>query len=322
MKMKNEKYVAFTDSIADTNTKAAYLFIMKLFDKKEIDLDTVTDKKSLIQALLALKINNLNNSSTARSTIMNYARFTNNFELFNMIDSMAVYDIWKISKPNAKASLVSGDDIVRMCNLTQRITNGKDNQLYISSLLRAVYEGIWEESFEVLANLRGSDVGIGQVKLIYSNGDCNDFTISQQLSKDLKTVAANRHWDRVNGRGSFDIPIDGKYDDSVFKVEHRNNANEDEIYMRVYRRKLISITKEYVDYSIAPMNIFMSGIINRVSALLEDKGLILQTVFIENHEIGISVIKKELQRCHCKMSYREFKRFVNGHVFLDSSMNE
>ena len=322
MKIQNEQYAAFIDSISDINTRSAYLYFIKLLDEHNVDLATITDKDSLIQTLLALKINNLNNSSTARSTIMNYARFTKNLELFNMIDSMTVNDIWNISKPYAKASLVSDDDIVQMCNLTHRITNGKENQLYISSLLKAIYEGIWEENFEVLANLRMSDVDSNRVKLTYSNGDCNYFSVSKQLLKDLKTVAAEKNWYRVNGQGSFGIPIEGKYEDSVFKVEHRNNANEDEIYMRVYRRKLIAITKEYANYSIAPMNIFMSGIINRVSVLLEDKGLLLQTVLINNHEIGISVIKQELQRCHCSMSYSAFKKFVCGHVFLCSSINE
>ena len=116
-------------------------------------------------------------------------------------------------------------------------------------MLRAVYEGIWDEKFEVLANLRGSDVGDGTVKLTYNDGECNDFAISQQLSNDLKIVAAEKNWYRVNGRGSFCIPIYGRFEDSVFKVERRNNLDRPDLYMFSYRRKLISITKEYVNYS-------------------------------------------------------------------------
>ena len=319
MEFNNDKYVEFIDTITEKNSKKIIYFHMKEIDRQNIELESITDFESLEKMILSLKINNLNSLASLKQTLLNYSRFIGDMKLFKVVDSIDCYKEWGRIKSNAKPSILSINDMEQIYNKIAekaRFAADNTNDLYIVSLLMAIFEGIWESDFEVISNLRGSDIHGNMVTLRYSDGTIRDFQISETLANNMMQLTKKRMWHRINGNSDFYIPISGKYPDSVFKVEFRKGSNSDIIYSSSYKRKIRSAIKDYANLSISPTNLYMSGIIYRVSELLKEKKLSLQSVLENNTTVGTEIIKKELIRCNYNGRYYLFKKFVNGHVFL------
>ena len=316
MELTKDKYINFIDSIKDKNTKSVFYYYVKTIDKQNINLDEIVNQASLDKILPLLRINSMSSLLSFRATVIAYARFSNNIELFKMIDQINLKETWERIKSNAKPSIISFEDIEMICKKTEIEALDRVNGVYVSSLLMAIYEGIWEENFDVIANLRGSDIHGNSVTLNYSNGTVCNFEITQQLADNMLELSKISVLYRNNKNASFPVDISGRYFDSVFKMEHRNGNDLINAYNFVYRRKVKNAIKKYANQTVSPKNIYMSGIIYRVSKLLQEINMDLQSVLQDNDSIGVEIIKNELIRCNYNGKYSHFKIYVFGHVYL------
>ena len=64
------------------------------------------------------------------------------------------------------------------------------------------------------------------------------------------------------------IPSTSVNSDSVFKIENRSTASSDS-YRFTYYAKLRKIAKEYLEYSLLPLQLYTSGIMYRIKSELE-----------------------------------------------------
>ena len=107
----------------------------------------------------------------------------------------------------------------------------------------------------------------------------------------------------------------GVYKDSVFKIEDRSTASNDS-YKFTYYAKLRKIAKEYVEYSILPLQLYTSGIMHRIKTELYKNEITLEEAFANNcrDKIANFIISKELIRCNSGIEVPNFRELVKGHL--------
>jgi hypothetical protein len=103
--------------------------------------------------------------------------------------------------------------------------------------------------------------------------------------------------------------------DSVFKIEDRNTSS-DGSYRFAYYAKLRKIAKEYVEYSLLPLQLYTSGIMHRIKIELDKNDITLEEAFMDNsrNRIAHLIIQKELLRCNSSIEMGNFREIVKGHL--------
>jgi hypothetical protein len=147
------------------------------------------------------------------------------------------------------------------------------------------------------------------------NGNEYELLISNELAKDLKKLAEINIWERRNRFGTCQIKTTGLYKDSCFKVETRKNASQYS-YRYTYYRILRKISKEYLEYSILPLELYISGIMHRIEIDLNRHDIELQEAFSsrnKNRTVN-KIISEELRRCNCNTEVKNFREIVIGHL--------
>ncbi|MBQ4323227.1 MAG: HNH endonuclease, partial [Clostridia bacterium] len=176
------------------------------------------------------------------------------------------------------------------------------------------------DDLSVIKNLRSSDVEDNVVTLLEDSGYKYKIKVSNDLAKNLKTLAAIDIWERPNPYGICRVDMRGLYGDSVFKIEHRVTAVDDS-YRFSYYAKLRKIAREYIGYPLLPLQLYTSGIMHRINYLLDKNSIIIQEAFEDNcrNRMAHSIISAELIRCNNKIDFSNFRELVKGHldVFMD-----
>ena len=109
--------------------------------------------------------------------------------------------------------------------------------------------------------------------------------------------------------------MSGAYPDSVFKTEKRVTASEDS-YRFSYYARLRKITKEYLEYSLLPLQLYTSGMMYRIKIELEKNKISLEEAFSKNsrNRTAHMIIEKELIRCNSGIEIGNFRELVKGHI--------
>lgn len=307
--MKNE-YIDFLDSVENKNIKEARRYSIKILDRQNIDLDAIKDIESLIK-IFNSDINSKNTAKILKNTIEEYSRYSDNMELYSLVCQIDVNKIWDTIKHNSRPVLFLYPEFKKIYDDLKYERNND----YIQALWLSVFEGIYNEDLSVLSNLRASDIDRNTVSLRDNNGGIFQIEISDELVNKLIKVSKINEWQRQNRHGYFSIQIDGKYSDSVFKVEHRADVSE-KSYMKSYRLKFETITKYYVGYAVSIKNIYISGIIYRISREMEKIGLDFMTALSFNDPKGVKIIRNELNKSYYKSKKEHFKQYVLSHNFI------
>ena len=139
--------------------------------------------------------------------------------------------------------------------------------------------------------------------------------VSERLAKDLKQLATIDKWLRPNRFGLCQVDMNGVYSDSVFKVESRT-TNSETSYRFAYYSKLRKISKEYVGYSLLPLQLYTSGIMHRIKTELNKNDISLEEAFADNsrNRMAHLIISKELLRCNSNIEVGNFRELVKGHL--------
>ena len=238
----------------------------------------------------------------------------NNDNAYQIMQSLDKKLLWKKCKPSAKKKFISYEQYQRV--IKDIATYEEYNSLYYELLFSCIYHGVYNDDLSVIKNLRKSDINNdGTVTLNEDNGHSYKLKIPEKLAKDLKQLANINTWQRRNRFGICNVDMRGVYSDSVFKIENRSTASNDSFRFTFYA-KLRKIAKEYLEYSLLPLQLYASGIMYRIKNELEKNGISLEEAFANNsrNRTAHLIIEKELVRCNSGIEIGNFRELVKGHL--------
>lgn len=305
----------FMESIQVPNTAKVVKFVLN-------DVDANIENYSLMeleQFILDLRPSSPKAIITICYVLGLYAKWLqeqsiiNNDNLYQMVQSLNKKSLWLRAKPNAKKKFISYEQYNRVIH---DIGVYEDfNALYYEALFKCIYEGIYNDDLSVIKNLRSSDINDNIITLHEDNGHSYKIKVSEKLASELKQLANINIWERRNRYGICKVDMRGVYKDSVFKIEDRKTASNDS-YKFTYYAKLRKIAKEYLEYSLLPLQLYTSGIMHRIKVELDNNNISLEEAFAQNsrNRMAHLIISKELIRCNSSIEVGNFRELVKGHL--------
>ena len=235
-----------------------------------------------------------------------------NDNLYQMIQSLDRSVLWMKAKPKAPKKFISHKRYLEVVHDIQ--VYEPMNALYYQALFQCLYEGIYNNDMSVIKNLRASQIHGNKVTLEESNGHKYELEISSELCRDLIELSQSDTWERKNRFGIFEMKIQGDYPDSIFKLETRNDNAKSVRFS--YYNKLRKISKEYVEYDLLPMQLYVSGIMYRLRKIFTEHNITLKEAFgnEEKDRMIHQIISKELIRCNYDNEVKAFREMVKGHI--------
>lgn len=305
----------FMESVQVANTAKVVKFVLKDVDANIENYNPM----EMEQFILDLKPSSPKSIITICYVLGLYAKWLQeqgvitDDNLYQMIQSLDKKLLWKKAKPNAKKKFVSHEQYKRVIH---DIGVYEDfNALYYEALFKCIYEGIYNDDLSVIKNLRGSDINNNIITLHEDNGHSYKIKVSEKLASELKQLASINVWERRNRYGVCKVDMRGVYSDSVFKIEDRKTASNSS-YKFTYYAKLRKIAKEYLEYSLLPLQLYTSGIMHRIKIELEKNNIPLEEAFANNsrNRMAHLIISKELIRCNSSIEVGNFRELVKGHL--------
>lgn len=196
------------------------------------------------------------------------------------------------------------------------------NPFYTQTLFLCIYEGVYSRDFSVLINLRAADIHGNTITCRHGDGTSYEIDVSDKLASDLLSLSTTHSWTSRNKHGYCEKGLFGEYHDSCFKVEKREKKNRrnppKETYKTSYRNRLREIVSTEIGYDISAFDIYVSGIMHRISLNLQLQGVSVCDAFSKNNrEITVrQIIGNELRRSNYHGSISQFKQLVEGQLEL------
>lgn len=306
----------FIESIEVSNTAKVVKFVLK-------DVDVNIENFSLMeleQFILDLKPSSPKMIITITYVLGLYAKWlkeqgiVSNDNLYQMIQSLDKKLLWKKAKPSAKKKFISYEQYQTV--VKDIATYEEFNALYYELLFSCIYHGLYNDDLSVIKNLRKSNISDeGIITLQEDNGHTYKLKVPEKLALDLKKLADINIWQRKNRFGTCNVEMRGLYSDSIFKIENRSTASNDS-FRFTYYAKLRKIAKEYLEYSLLPLHLYASGIMQRIKVELDKNNISLKEAFTDNNrnKIAHMIIQKELIRCNSGIEVGNFRELVKGHL--------
>lgn len=242
-----------------------------------------------------------------------YAKWLDNDDMQHLIQSFDKKLLWKKSKPNVDKKFISHKQYKEIMH---DIGVYEDyNSLYYQLLFQSVYEGIYSDDMSVVKNLKGSDVDNNVVTLYEDNGHSYKLRITEELAKGLKELSKVDIWERRNRYGLCKVEAKGLSSNTVFKIEYRNTDSIG-TYRHSYYSRLRKISREYVERTLTPLQLYVSGIMYRIEKELNKNGILLEEAFCDygRNRKSYTIISNELVRCNYSGDVGNFKEMVKGHL--------
>ena len=306
----------FIESVEVPNTAKVVKFVLKDID---VNIENYSPME-LEQFILDLKPSSPKSIITISYVLGMYAKWLreqniiDNDNFYQMVQSLDKKLLWKKAKPNAKKKFISNEQYKRVMH---DIALYEDfNSLYYELLFGCIYHGVYNDDLSVVKNLRASDINDnGTITLHEDNGHSYKLKVPEKFASDLKKLADINVWERRNRYGICKVDMRGMYSDSVFKIENRSTASN-ESYKFTYYAKLRKIAKEYLEYSLLPLQLYTSGIMHRIKNELDKNGITLEEAFAQNsrNRMAHLIISKELIRCNSSIEVGNFRELVKGHL--------
>lgn len=305
----------FIESVKVPNTAKVVRHVIKDTD---VNIENFSPME-LERFILDLKPNSPKTIITITYVLGLYAKWlqdegiVDNDSLYQMVQSVDKKLLWKKAKPNAKKKFISYEQYKRVLH---EIGVYEDfNALYYESLFSCIYEGIYNEDLSVIKNLKKSDINGNMITLHEDDGHSYKIKVSEKLASELKQLADIDVWERRNRFGVCKVDMRGAHKDSVFKIEDRKTASKTSFKFSYYAR-LRKIAKEYLEYGLLPLQLYVSGIMHRIKLELEKNNISLEEAFADNsrNKMAHLIISKELMRCNSSIEIGNFREMVKGHL--------
>lgn len=319
----NENMELYISSIESLNSQKVVKHVFKKINAEDIENYNLMQMEQLI---LDASPNSPKEIITIIYVLSSYLKYLqeqsiiDNDNAYQILQSLDKKLLWKKAKPFSKKKFISYEQYQRV--IKDIATYEEYNSLYYELLFNCIYHGIYNDDLSVIKNLRKSDINDdGIITLNEDNGHSYKLKVSEKLAEDLKQLASINTWQRRNRFGICNVDMRGVYADSVFKIENRSTASTDS-FRFTYYAKLRKIAKEYLEYSLLPLQLYTSGIMHRIKIELNKNNITLEEAFEDNsrNRMAYLIIQKELVRCNSGIEIGNFRELVKGH--LDSFVTE
>lgn len=308
--------------IASTESENSRKVMKHIFKRININDDNIGNYNAIQmeQLVLSANPNSTKDIITIIYILSSYIKYLqkqgiiDNDNAYQMLQSLDKKTLWQKARPTAKKKFISNKQFKTIIHEIEMYE--EYNSLYYTTLFQAVYEGIYNDDLSVLKNLRGSNVSDdGMIVLHEDNGHTYKIKVSERLAKDLKKLSTINVWQRPNRFSVCNVDMRGLYSDSAFKIENRSTASNDSYKFSFYAR-LRKIAKEYLEYSLLPLQLYVSGIMHRIKVELEKNNITLEEAFADNsrNKTAYMIIEKELVRCNGGIEINNFRELVKGHL--------
>ena len=313
----NENMERYIGSIESSNSQKVIKHIFKRVDAEDIESYNFMQME---QTILNASPNSPKEIITIIYVLSSYLKYLqeqsiiDNDNAYQILQSIDKKLLWKKAKPFSKKKFISHEQYQRV--IKDIATYEEYNALYYELLFSCIWSGIYSDDLSVIKNLRKSDINDdGTIILNEDNGHTYKFKVSEKLAKDLKQLASINTWQRRNRFGICNVEMRGLHSDSVFKIENRSTASNDSFRFTFYA-KLRKIAKEYLEYSLLPLQLYASGIMYRIKIELEKNNISLEEAFANNsrNKTAHLIIEKELVRCNSGIEIGNFRELVKGHL--------
>lgn len=313
MKQTNmDKYKDFLFSIESEKSRSVYKSYSSLgeFDYTDCDYDLV------VKAILSTNPKNVKAITTACNVLKKYAKYLGDTHLIRVVDTVDRKKLWEDIKPDEIQKYISHSQYKSICHEIEMYE--EHNSLYYTTLFMAVYEGIYNADLSVIKNLRIKNIKDDKVLLIPDNGESYWLNVSKELIDNLRELSEESYWEQNARYGYVQNKLIGKYPDVCFKtVQRKGTVYEDSFY----RTRLRKISTDYVEYSLSPFDLFISGMMFRITEKLKEEGISLQEAFsLHNRDKRVAeIFSDEFNRCRYSNVVRNFRELVVNHldVFLE-----
>ena len=305
----NDKFKEFLETFDSSNTARVIKSLQTIGDYDYANY-TIEDVEEII---LELKPNSLKAITTICYVMGLYAKYLEDDNLYSIVQEIDRNSVWIKAKPSANKKFVSNSDFQTVYHDIGMYE--EFNAFYHQELFRCVYEGIYNDDMSVVKNLKASDVNGNVVTLRPDNGDPYELEISTELAENLKELGDLDTWDRKNRSSVFQMKINGLNPDSCFKTENRKESSEYS-YRYTYYRILRKISKEYLEYNLLPLELFVSGMMYRIGLKLKEHNIDIEDAFADHNRDRLvkQIIANELKRCNYNVKVNNFREIVKGHL--------
>lgn len=318
----NNNMERFVNSIESPNSQKVIKHVFKKIEAEDIENYNPMQMEQLI---LNASPNSPKEIITIIYVLSSYFKYLQEQDIvqddnaYQIVQSLDKKILWKKAKPFSKKKFISHEQYQRV--IKDIATYEEYNALYYELLFACIYHGVYNDDLSVIKNLRSSNINDdGMITLQEDNGHTYKLKVPEKLALDLKKLASINVWQRRNRFGVCNVDMRGVYSDSVFKIEHRSTASNDS-YRFTYYAKLRKIAKEYLEYSLLPLQLYTSGIMYRIKLELDKNDISLEEAFTNNNRDRMAhlIISKELMRCNSGIELGNFRELVKGH--LESFLN-
>lgn len=245
--------------------------------------------------------------------------YTNNKQLYQIIKSVDVDDIWTLTKYDAPIKFLNDKQFKQLLESIDKYEQ-QENKLYYITLFQAIYEGIYGKNLYEISELRVSDIKGNTVNLRHENGTETKLQISNELVCNLIELSNQQEWIKSGRGGSlYSHKLIGKYEDSCFKVVRKIDCvNEDNAIKNFYYHKIRKIYKEHLKSGIITKDIYYSGIINRIIKQMKSKNYNLEESLIHyRNKVDVNIYNifaDELKRVNCELNPSHFKNRILEYI--------
>ena len=245
--------------------------------------------------------------TTVCNVLKRYAEYLGDTHLIRLVNSIDRTELWERIKPDDVRKFISHKQYESICH--DIAIYEPYNSLYYETLFMAIYEGIYTKDMSVLINLRASDINRNTVSISPDGKEGYPFIISMKLIHNLRELSEVVFWEQRVGYGkTSQQPLVGNNMDDCFKTVVRKNREP----VRFYYKRLEKIAKDYVEYPLNPYELFISGLVYRISEQLNEQGFTLQEAFEYNkrNKEVYSIVKSELERSHYTNAVNKFRELI------------
>ncbi len=277
--------------------------------------------KDIEKIITEMKPNSYRATLSIYNLLIAYSRFIDNKRLEKAILLVRKKELWKRIKPKDNVKFISFKQFNEICIKLDHIDLSNNNKLYYKTLFKSVYEGIYNGDMSVLKNLRKRDINGNTVDLRPDEGVAYSLEISDNLARDLVVLSSIETLSRENGKSTYERELIGEEIDSCFKIV-KNKSSSNKVYYDAYARILrVKVLNECLGHALNPKDVYISGIMYRISQLLKENGFLFYDAFGDGRcdSSAIDIVEKELKRCNHSIGIYNFKDMIRGYedVFVE-----
>lgn len=252
----------------------------------------------------------------------NWCLKNNYIKTTNIIDELQKINITDIySRVNKERKYLSYKDIDEICKNITLYEEYEDNALYLRTLFRAIYEGVYTTDWYGILSLTKDDIDVTNNTVTVHRSDGTLFTIrvSSQLIVDMLELSKVESWQQNHRYGTIEKKFTTENSNVIFKSiirsdNNKQSPNYDGVCICFFQDKFKYICNEYTNKSYKAYTVFKSGIIYRIINKANAAGYSIEDIKTSKDNAIKQIFMNELKRFNMEIKYKNF-RYLFGKDF-------